>query len=393
MSLEQLKRDFKEKKIRKVYLFYGQEDYLIRHYSAELEKAVFVSGGQGGSGMDIGNLNHFDGEKNLERIHDACIAYPFFAEKRMVVIRNSGAFGVEKEQKSDKKSAAETEESVDSGTVSVVDKKLDSEGHRSLSVAAAGKQPGTGKKAGRAKGKAAASKLTMEQIVEVIPDTTCVLIIEDKVDKRRKLFGTISKQGLVVEFPYQKAEDIERWVANILTKGQKRISRNALKMFMERNGESLTEIKNELDKLMLYSGESADITEEDVRKVCTVTVKTKIFDLMDSVTAGDKRKALSELDSLILMKEPVQKIMIMLSKHLVQMAQMKNLSDYGKGLNEITTLMKLNPYHAKILFRQCKNYQREQLDAAVQKCYEKDLSVKSGLMEGTLALESLIATL
>ena len=359
MSIEKLKKDIQDKKLRRVYLFYGPEDYLIRHYIGELEKVI--CGSLSGPAADIGNLSRFDAEKNLSRIYDACAAFPLFVDQRMILIQNSGAFKAEKE----KESSQSAEES-----------------------AAGKKAPRRGKSS-----TSAGQKMTYEWIVENSPDTASILMVEEKVDKRRKLYGLINKQGLVVEFPYQKPEDLGRWVLNILSKNNKRIAVNTLRMFMERNGESMTEIKNEVDKLMLYAGNEQEITEEAVRQVCTVTMKTKVFDLMDSVTAGEKLKALAELDSLIIMKEPIQKIMIMLSKHLVQMEQIKGLSEAGMSLGEITTTMKLNPYHAKILFRQCARYGSEQLKRAVQLCYEKDIAVKNGKMDGILALESLIAML
>ena len=383
MSIELLKKDIREKKLRRVYLFYGQEDYLIRHYIGELEKVI--CGALSGPSADIGNLSRFDAEKNLSRIYDACAAFPLFVEQRMILIQNSGAFKAEKE----KDSANDRSDKSSGKGPSGVSNDPSTQLTESVEASVAGK-----KAPRRGKGNAAAAqKMTYEWIVENSPDTASILMVEEKVDKRRKLYGLISKQGLVVEFPYQKPEDLERWVLNILSKNSKRIARNTLRMFMERNGESMTEIKNELDKLMLYTGNEQDITEEAVRQVCTVTMKTKVFDLMDSVTAGEKLKALAELDSLILMKEPIQKIMIMLSKHLVQMEQIKGLSEAGMSLGEITAMMKLNPYHAKILYRQCAKYGADQLKQAVQLCYERDLAVKNGKMEGILALESLIAAL
>ena len=363
MSIELLKKDIKDQKLRGSYLFYGPEDYLIRHYIKELENVI--CGALSGPGADIGNLSRFDSEKNLQKISNACSAYPLFVEQRLILIQNSGAFSAEKEKSPVKQPDNPLEDS--------------------------GKERQT---AGRGKRNTASNqKMTLEWIVENAPDTACVLLVEEKVDKRRKLYSIINKQGLVVEFPYQKAEDLTQWVLNILTKNQKRIARKTLHMFMERNSESMTEIKNELDKLILYTGSEQEITDEAVQQVCTVTMKTRVFDLMDSVTAGEKLKALSELESLILMKEPVQRIMSMISKHMVQMEQIKRLSEAGLGIGEITTMMKLNPYHAKILFRQCRKYSLTQLKQVVQQCYEKDVAVKNGRMDGVLALESLIATL
>ncbi|MDR1439231.1 MAG: DNA polymerase III subunit delta [Clostridiales bacterium] len=246
---------------------------------------------------------------------------------------------------------------------------------------------------GAARGAAGPAAITFETIVSSLPDTACLLIIEKDVDRRMKLYGLISKAGLAVEFPLQQPAALEKWVASIVARSGKQFERGALAYFMEKSEESMTAIKSELDKLLLYVGERSRITTGDIAAVCSFSLKARIFDLMDSVVSGQSLKAMAELHALAEQREPATKIMIMLSGHLVLLRHMKMMALGGKQLNEITEIMKLNPYRAKILWRQCRRCQPQLLEAAVRKCYEQDLAVKSGRLDKDAALELLVASL
>jgi len=72
---ESIKRgDFK-----RVYLFYGEERYLVRHYADLIASA-------------IGEPDNFEGSASVERIFSAADSLPFFTEKRLVRIQDSKLF-------------------------------------------------------------------------------------------------------------------------------------------------------------------------------------------------------------------------------------------------------------------------------------------------------------
>jgi DNA polymerase-3 subunit delta len=233
----------------------------------------------------------------------------------------------------------------------------------------------------------------LTELFSDFPDFTHLIIIEDTVDKRLKLYKDIVKYGLPVEFAIQPPYALEDWVKNICTKEGKSFDRPALALFMQKSEPFMTEIKNELDKLLLYTGERKRIVIDDVNNVCSFSAKTRIFDLIDSLVNGNRQKAASELNDLLSLKEPVQKIMIMISKHFIQLRQLKNLAIANTSLADATSMLGINPYAAKIMWRQCAKYQLSRLDDIIRKCYMQDLAVKSGNIDSDSALDILIASI
>ena len=85
-SLEQLKKDLSGGELKRFYLLFGSERYLRNFYEKKLLKAM------GGSRDDM-NTSIFDmNPVQASSIIDAAQTMPFFADRRVVVVRYSGFF-------------------------------------------------------------------------------------------------------------------------------------------------------------------------------------------------------------------------------------------------------------------------------------------------------------
>jgi len=76
MDPKQFNESVKRGDFKRVYLFYGDERYLVRHYADSLVTA-------------IGDADNFEGAVPVEKIMMAADALPFFTEKRLVRVRDS----------------------------------------------------------------------------------------------------------------------------------------------------------------------------------------------------------------------------------------------------------------------------------------------------------------
>ena len=77
--------EIKKGNIANLYLFYGEEAYKRRYYKELLKKAV-----AGGNTM---NLSEYEGKDiDWQAVYDTSQTLPFFAQKRLLIIENSGKF-------------------------------------------------------------------------------------------------------------------------------------------------------------------------------------------------------------------------------------------------------------------------------------------------------------
>lgn len=79
------KEQLQKTKLLSSYLLYGDENYLIRHYTETLRQTVV--------GEDVMNVEQFEGKKTAaSRIIEAAETLPFLGEKRLVLVKDSGLF-------------------------------------------------------------------------------------------------------------------------------------------------------------------------------------------------------------------------------------------------------------------------------------------------------------
>ena len=78
--------DIKSGSFKPVYLLYGSEDYLKKWLRDRLKKAIVPDG-------DTMNYSYFEGNKIVvKEVIDMANTLPFFAQKRLIIIENSGFF-------------------------------------------------------------------------------------------------------------------------------------------------------------------------------------------------------------------------------------------------------------------------------------------------------------
>ena len=82
-NIGNIKKEWTKGHFAPVYLFYGEEDFLIKKYEAEIKKKA-LEPGEDDFNLDIFYANEADGAK----IINAASSYPIMATRRVVIARN-----------------------------------------------------------------------------------------------------------------------------------------------------------------------------------------------------------------------------------------------------------------------------------------------------------------
>jgi DNA polymerase-3 subunit delta len=174
------------------------------------------------------------------------------------------------------------------------------------------------------------AKLTtyLEENFEYIKDGIVLVFVEDEIDKS-DLVQFINKNGIVCNFEYQKANQIQARIKQITNSYKVNIDAPTMSYFIECCGTDMQDLINEIRKLIEYEGPGGTITKEDIDNLSIKKIESVIFDLTDSLGKKNTKVAIEVLRNLILSKEPIQKILITLYNHfkklyLVKMALKEN---------------------------------------------------------------------
>ena len=236
-------------------------------------------------------------------------------------------------------------------------------------------------------------KKAEDELVEAlsnVPESTIIIFAEREVDKRGRMFKTVSKNGYACEMGFLKDADLEKWIAKNIANNDKKITQKTLDLFLSMTDGNLFMIKNELDKVFSYVGERDVITDEDVLAVCDRPIVGKIFDMTDAMSQKNKKKCIDLYYDLIAAKEAPTQILYMLSRQFYLLLTAKELKAKGYGNSQIASEMAVRPFVVNKLLGQSSNFELKTLKKAFRESVVMAKKSRSGLIDEKIAIEQIL---
>ena len=317
-----LNQDIKDRQFKPVYLLFGEEAFLKKSYKNRLKEAMV--------GDDTMNFHQFEGKGvDLKEIISLADTMPFFGERRLILIEDSGLF---------KGSGAEA----------------------------------------------------LVEYLPQMPDTTCLLFVESEVDKRSRMYKKVKELGYGADMVRQDARQLSSWAGGILAREGKKITGHTMELFLSKTGDDMENIRMELDKLISYTLGREVITDQDVEEICANRVTNKIFDMVAAIVSGKTRAAMDLYEDLLTLREPPMRILFLIARQFNQVLQVKELMAQGMDRSRIASSLKLQPFVVGKIMPQARSFTREQILSRVELCVDWEEAVKTGRLGERLAVELLI---
>lgn len=221
-------------------------------------------------------------------------------------------------------------------------------------------------------------------------ETTCFVFTESEIDKRSKLYKTVSSKGYAAEFAVQDENTLKRWVGGILAKEGKKITEGTVQLFLSKTGTDMDNIQSELEKLCCYCIDRDVVTDADVEAVCTTRISSHIFDMINAIADRQQKKALELYYDLLALKEPPMRILFLIARQCNMLLQAKELKARGYDNRTIGSKIGVPPFIAGKYLNQASRFKTPVLRNAVAQCVEAEEAVKSGRMNDRMSVELLI---
>lgn len=321
--MKNIKEHIKQNSFKSVYLLYGAESYLKRLYRDKLKEAIL-------NGSDEMNYSHFEGKGvDVLKVIDIANTLPFFAERRLIIIENSGLFK---------------------------------------------------------------SSNDFSDYIKAIPEHTFFVFVESEVDKRNRLYKAVKDKGTISEMNGMDEANLKLWVASLLNKDKKKITEGTISYFLSKTGTDMENIQNEVEKLICYALEKEVITKEDIEEVVTVQISNKIFAMIDAIGSKNGDKALELYYDLLALREKPMSILYLITRQFNILMQVKELVELGNPNGVISQKLGLMPFTIPKYISQSKNFTLKVLKEAINSCAEVEEMVKTGRLIDTIGVELLIVT-
>lgn len=216
------------------------------------------------------------------------------------------------------------------------------------------------------------------------------LFVEPEIDKRSKLYKTVSAKGRFIECKTPDEAMLKRWVVELLAKDGKRITQRDLDLFLDKTGTDMENIRGEVEKLVCYCMDRDVVAAREIEEVCVRQVSSRIFDMVEAVADKRQRQAMELYYDLLTLKEPPMRILFLIARQFNLLLQVKELKNKGYDVNTIGAKTGLAGFIARKYVAQAAKFKEAELKRALTDCVETEEAVKTGRMNDVMSVELLI---
>ncbi len=210
----------------------------------------------------------------------------------------------------------------------------------------------------------------------------------------KKLIDACEKLGYAAEVAKPGPQQMRSMLRSRAEKQDTILSENAAATLLERCGEDLFQLENEVDKLAAASGYT-EITPALVAQFATQNLEADVFDMVRAVTGRNAAKACQKLDALLrLQNEPIAITAAMIGSY-VDMARVKAGQAVRKPYGQVHKDFgyRGSDYRLKKSMETASRYTLAQLTACLDILLELDKDLKGSPVDKAVLMQTALCRL
>ena len=331
-TLQVLKAAIRSKQLDNLYIFHGEEVFLLHHYLGQLHKVILDEL------TESFNYHRFNQENfDLRAFADAVENLPMMAERTLVQVEDIDLFKLPEDSRS-----------------KIID------------------------------------------ILSDIPEyCTLVFVyetVEFKPDKRLKKLWEAVSQAQIVEFAKQSQRDLISWMTRHFAARNKYISPELCLYLLELTDGTMTSLKGEIDKIAAFSGADT-ICRSDIDAVTEPVLDAVVFRMTDMLGTREYAQAMDSLQKLLKMQQEPIAILGAVGGYLRRLGTARTLYDQGSNAGELMKLYGISDFAARKTMTAARQFSASFFRKAMDLVLETDRKMKTSYDDPHRLLEMLILQL
>ena len=212
----------------------------------------------------------------------------------------------------------------------------------------------------------------------------------DSIDSRKKIVNLIKKYGIVKKLEVND-NYLNDYVNNYLKDNGYKINNGDVVYFINRVGNNINNVTNELDKLMLYKINDKIINRNDIDLLTVENIYDSIYDLVNCILKNDNEKAIKLYNNFIDNGMDVNQIVAIIAAQIRLLYQVKRLYNSGKSNDEIAKILEFKSvYRVKYLLSDSYYYSESDLVKYLSKLADIDNAIKTSNGDGNMLMQLFI---
>lgn len=221
----------------------------------------------------------------------------------------------------------------------------------------------------------------------------CLVITSNKVDRKRKLFKTLTGLKTAVSCEAPKEGELANWLQKRAEASNYSLSPDAARFLVNRVGGRPGVLAKELEKTLLYAGTNKSITEREVAEVVGESKLENVFALTDALKTKNPETALRLLSNQIDHGEEPIKILGTIAWQFRMIWEVKHFQNKNLPSGQIAKAMGANPYVVDKALQHTRRFSTQQLRTGYLELVKADRSLKSSSQDPLAVMQSLILNL
>jgi DNA polymerase III subunit delta len=324
MSHPILERHLERRNLRPLYLFYGEEEFLMERALRRLEQGLSEKAGEAAT-----RVVQEAPEVSLEEFFAQARVATLWGGSQLLVLRRANTYPT--------------------AALNAVTAYLEHPAPRSLVVLTA---PG----------------------------------LKGQEVEKHAVFGRLLKNESALGFFRLREGELLPWLTREAKRLGKTLSPAAAQRLLEVVGDNLAELHQELEKLVLYAGAEGALTPQQVNQLATHSRSYNIFALVDALGEASPQRRLMALSHLLELGEPPARILAMLARQVRLLIRYLEAAPQAAPA-DLAKQLKLAPGLVKKVARQAGHFSLQALQSHLTLLHQADLSLKTSAANPRVWLE------
>ena len=227
-----------------------------------------------------------------------------------------------------------------------------------------------------------------ENLLAELPDSTDLILIETKLDKRTAYFKLLKSQKNFNQYDELDANGLARWLVAYAKEHGGALSQSDARYLIERVGTNQRLLSNDVQKLIQYD---PTVSKETIALLVDKTPQSTIFELLDSALAGNHKRTLELYKEQRQMKVEPQQILALLGWQLHILAVLKTAGE--RDIQLIAKEAKINPYVARKSQSIARRMSMTDLKQLIYETLRLDIRLKSESIDADDAIQNLLISI
>lgn len=227
-----------------------------------------------------------------------------------------------------------------------------------------------------------------EKLLAELPETTDVVIVESKLDRRSAYFKFLKKQTDFREFAELDANGLARWASDYAKQNGGILSSTDARFLVERAGVNQQLVAREVEKLLLHD---PTVSRQSIELLTEATPQSTVFELLEAAFNGNAKRTMALYTEQRAMKVEPQQIIAMLAWQLHVLALVKTAG--SRSPDAVAKESKVSPFVVKKTSGIARGISPAQFKRLLQNLLKIDMRLKRESLDADEVLQTYLLQL